>query len=81
MKNHRKRSVGAYVATAWLLMKRAGFVLEDVLKLRLQQKSFWRILHERKNPETEKLRHEYCIIVRKGEAVRTTGRGPPLFHW
>jgi len=49
----------------WLLMQKAGFKLEKVLKLRLKQESFWRILYHRKFPEVPKIKHEYIIIARK----------------
>ena len=49
----------------YLLMKLAGFELEQLYKLRLKQVSFWRILYERKYPEVPKLRHEYVLICRK----------------
>jgi len=50
---------------SWLLMQKAGFKLEKVLKLRLKQESFWRILYHRRFPEVPKIKHEYIIIARK----------------
>ena len=49
----------------WLLLKKVGFKLTKIYKLRLKQKSFWRILYEKKFPEVPKIRHEYVIIVKK----------------
>ena len=49
----------------WLLLQKVGFKLTKIYKLRLKQKSFWRILYERKFPEVPKIRHEYVIIVKK----------------
>jgi DNA modification methylase len=49
----------------WLLMEKVGFKLEKVYKLRLQTKSFWRILYEKRHPEVPKIRHEWIIVARK----------------
>ena len=49
----------------YLLMKLAGFELEQLYKLRLKQQSFWRVLYEKKHPEVPKLRHEYVLVCRK----------------
>lgn len=49
----------------WLLLKMAGFKLEELLKLRLKQVSFWRILYERRFPFVPKIRHEYILVCRK----------------
>jgi DNA modification methylase len=49
----------------WLLMEKVGFKLEKVYKLRLQTKSFWRILYEKRYPEVPKIRHEWVIVARK----------------
>jgi len=49
----------------WVLLQSVGFELEDVLKLRLRQMSFWRILFMRKHPEVPQIRHEWVIVVRK----------------
>jgi len=49
----------------WLLLKKVGFELEDVLKLRLKNLSFWRILQYKKHPEQERILHEYVIVVKK----------------
>jgi len=46
-------------------MKRAGFVLEKLYKLRLRQLSFWRILAYKKYPDAPRIMHEYVIIARK----------------
>ena len=49
----------------WLLLQKVGFKLVKLYKLRLKQRSFWRILYERKFPEVPKIRHEYVIVVKK----------------
>jgi len=49
----------------WLLMRKVGFELERLYKLRLKQQSFWRILYEKKNPEVPRISHEYVIVARK----------------
>jgi len=49
----------------WLLLKKVGFKLYKLYKLRLKQQSFWRILYEKKYPSTPKLRHEYVVVVKK----------------
>jgi len=49
----------------WLLLKKAKFKLIKLYKLRLKNISFWRILYEKKNPSTPKLRHEYILICQK----------------
>jgi len=49
----------------YLLMKRAGFVLEKLYKLRLRQLSFWRVLAYKKHPDVPRIMHEYVIVARK----------------
>ncbi|MEM4449330.1 MAG: DNA methyltransferase [Nitrososphaerota archaeon] len=49
----------------YLLMGRVGFRLEKLYKLRLQQKSFWRILYFKKHPEVPQINHEYVLVMRK----------------
>jgi len=49
----------------WLLMQRVGFKLEKLYKLRLKQKSFWRVLYYRKFPEVPRINHEYILVCRK----------------
>jgi len=49
----------------WLLLKKVGFKLVKLYKLRLKQQSFWRILYYRRFPSVPKIRHEYIIIVKK----------------
>jgi len=60
----------------WLLLEKVGFHLEDLLKLRLRQMSFWRILYYRKFPAAERIVHEYAIVVRKG--ALSPPPAPPL---
>jgi tRNA G10 N-methylase Trm11 len=48
-----------------LLLQKAGFQFEDVLKLKLDKLSFWRILQFKKNPNVPRVMHEHIIIVRK----------------
>ena len=49
----------------YLLMRLAGFELEQLYKLRLKQQSFWRILYYKKFPEVPRIAHEYVIVARK----------------
>ena len=49
----------------YLLMRRAGFKLEKLYKLRLKQESFWRILYYRKYPNVPRIAHEYILVCRK----------------
>jgi len=49
----------------WLMMKRVGFKLEKIYKLRLETQSFWRVLYYKKYPDVPRINHEYIIIGRK----------------
>ena len=49
----------------WLLLKKVGFQLEDVLKLYLKNLSFWRVLQYKRDPTQEQIRHEYVLVIRK----------------
>jgi len=49
----------------WLLLEKIGFQLEDVLKLRLDKLSFWRILQYKKRPEVPRIMHEYILVCKK----------------
>lgn len=49
----------------WLILKKVGFSLTALYKLRLGQMSFWRILYYKKHPEVPTLAHEYAIVVKK----------------
>jgi len=49
----------------WLLLEKCGFNLVDVLKFRLPSQSFWRVLQYQKNPEIERINHEYILVCRK----------------
>jgi len=49
----------------WLLMRKVGFKLEKIYKLRLKQQSFWRLLYYRRHPNVPRLNHEYILICRK----------------
>jgi len=55
----------------YLLMRRCGFILEDLYKSRLRQRSFWRILQYQKHPEIPRINHEYVLVMR-----RPSGRSP-----
>jgi DNA modification methylase len=57
----------------WLLLEKIGFQLEGLLKLRLKNLSFWRILYYRRFPQAERIVHEYCIVVVKKPL--TTNKG------
>jgi len=48
-----------------LLLRRAGFQLEKLYKLRLKIKSFWRILYYRRFPNIPRINHEYILVCRK----------------
>jgi len=49
----------------WLLLKKAGFTLTQLFKLRLKQQSFWRILYHKKFPSVPKIAHEYVLVTEK----------------
>jgi len=49
----------------WLLLKKAGFKLVQLFKLRLKQESFWRILYSKKFPDVPKIKHEYILVCEK----------------
>ncbi|GAI94442.1 unnamed protein product, partial [marine sediment metagenome] len=49
----------------WLLLKKAGFKLTKLLKLRLKTESFWRILYHKKYPQVAQIKHEYILICKK----------------
>jgi len=63
----RNRQVVDLPYHTYLLMRRVGFHLKWLFKLRLERLSFWRILYERKHPEVPKIRHEYILIMEKPE--------------
>ena len=54
----------------FLLMRRCGFVLERLYKLRLKHLSFWRILAYKKNPNIPQIRHEYVLVMEKRSLLR-----------
>ena len=62
---NREKKVVDLPYQTWLLLEKIGFKLENVLKLRLQHLSFWRVLQYRKFPEQTQIRHEYVLVVRK----------------
>lgn len=45
-----------------ILMSRAGFKLYDLIKYEIENRTFWKILNERKNPRMPKIRHEYILV-------------------
>jgi DNA modification methylase len=49
----------------YLLMKRIGFELEKLYKLRLKTSSFWRILYHKKFSNVPKIAHEWILVMRK----------------
>lgn len=49
----------------WLLLKKVGFNLEKLYKLRLKNPSFWRILYRNKHPEVAQINHEFVIVAQK----------------
>lgn len=48
----------------WLLLDRAGFRLVRLLKLRLEQESFWRVIYHQKY-NAPKIAHEYILVLQK----------------
>jgi len=61
----RNRQVLDLPYYTWLMMERVGFRLEKLYKLRLETKSFWRVLYYKKNPDVSRINHEYVIVCRK----------------
>jgi hypothetical protein len=61
----RKKQVVDLPYYTWLLMRRVGFRLKALHKLRLEQESFWRKLYYRRFPTIPKLSHEYIIVCEK----------------
>ena len=61
----RKKRVVDLPYYTYLLLRKAGFSLEKVFKLRLHNRSFWRILYEKKYPDVPRIRHEYILVCRK----------------
>jgi hypothetical protein len=57
----------------WLLLEKVGFKLKDVLKFRLPQQSFWRILQYRKYPDVPHINHEYVVICQKAKNLIDIG--------
>jgi len=51
----------------YLLLKKAGFKLTKLFKLRLKQQSFWRILYNKKYPKVPQIQHEYILVCQKNE--------------
>lgn len=49
----------------WLLLKKAGFKLAKLFKLRLKTQSFWRILYHKKYPKVPQIQHEYILVCKK----------------
>jgi DNA modification methylase len=64
----RRRKVVDLPYITYLLMAKVGFTIEKLYKLRLKQKSFWRILYYKKNPNAPRIAHEYVIVARKASA-------------
>jgi len=46
----------------WLLLKKVGFKLVKLYKLRLKTHSFWRILYHKKYPNVQRIKHEYVLV-------------------
>jgi len=62
----RNKAVVDLPFQTWLLLERVGFKLEKVYKLRLKQKSFWRIIYHQKHKHVPQINHEHILVVRKG---------------
>ena len=50
------------------LCEAAGFTLKERLKRKLTQKSFWRILYERKYPSVPKIEYEDVLVFKRADA-------------
>jgi len=50
---------------SFLLLQRAGFRLEEILKFRLPSESFWRVLYAQRFPDVEKIAHEYVLVMHR----------------
>jgi len=61
----RNRQVIDLPYYTWLMMEKIGFKLEKIYKLRLETKSFWRVLYYKKYPDVPRINHEYIIIGKK----------------
>jgi len=61
----RKKQVVDLPYYTWLLMRRVGFRLKALHKLRLKQESFWRKLYYRKFPNVPRIAHEYVVVCEK----------------
>jgi len=57
----------------YLLLKKIGFKLVNLYKLRLKQQSFWRILYHKKYPEVPCLAHEYVLVMEKPSIIGSRG--------
>jgi len=63
----RKKKIVDLPYHTWLLLEKAGFKLEKLFKLKLRQKSFWRLLYYKKHPDVPKIAHEYVLVCKKIE--------------
>ena len=55
------------------LCEAAGFTLKERLKRKLTQKSFWRILYERKYPSVPKIEYEDVLVFKRADALVWNG--------
>jgi len=49
----------------WVLLKKVGFKLVKLYKLRLKTMSFWRILYHKRFPDVPQIRHEWILVCKK----------------
>ena len=49
----------------YLLLKKSGFLLQALYKLKLKRMSFWRNRQYKENPDLSRIAHEYVLVVRK----------------
>ncbi len=61
----RNRQVVDLPYYTFLLMRKAGFELVKLYKLRLKRQSFWRIMYYKKHPEVPRISHEYVLVCEK----------------
>ena len=65
----------------WLILKKAGFQLIKLYKLRLKQHSFWRVLYYKKHKGVPIIAHEYVLVCQKpieGQTVNIEPQVDPL---
>ena len=51
----------------YLLLRKAGFKLQEVIKYKLPTQSFWRILYYKKHSDVPRIEHAYVLVAKKPE--------------